>query len=65
NFVMIVRENEKDATHIFSELLKKGIIIRPLNAFGLPHCLRITIGTAEENHLFIDTLKKVLTKVPA
>jgi len=65
NFVMIVRENEKDAAYIFSELLKKGIIIRPLNAFGLPHCLRITIGTAEENRLFIDAFKKVLTKVPA
>ncbi len=65
NFVMIVRESEHDAAFIFSELLKKGIIIRPLNAFGLPQCLRITIGTAEENQLFIDAFKKVLTNVPA
>lgn len=61
NFVTIVRDSEEDANYIYQELLKHGIIIRPLKAFGLPNCLRISIGTDEENQMFIDALKKVLT----
>lgn len=63
NFVMVVRESEDDAQHIYQELLKQGVIIRPLKAFGLPHCLRITIGTDEENRTFIEALSKILVRV--
>lgn len=62
NFIMIVRENEEDVNFIFQELLKQGVIIRPLKAFGLPNCLRISIGAEEENRIFIEKLKLVLTK---
>jgi histidinol-phosphate aminotransferase len=62
NFLMIVRENEEDVNFIFQELLKNGVIIRPLKAFGLPHCLRISIGTDEENHILVEKLKRVLAK---
>jgi histidinol-phosphate aminotransferase len=65
NFVMVVRDSEEDVNHIFQELLKRGIIIRPLKAFGLPHCIRISIGTNEENLMLIDSLKSVLTKTMA
>jgi histidinol-phosphate/aromatic aminotransferase/cobyric acid decarboxylase-like protein len=30
-------------------MLLQGIIIRPLEPQGLPTCLRITVGTAEQN----------------
>jgi histidinol-phosphate aminotransferase len=63
NFVMIVRESEEDVNALFGELLKEGIIVRPLKAFGLPHCMRVSVGTDEENQLFIERLKKVLTRV--
>jgi histidinol-phosphate aminotransferase len=62
NFVMIVRDSEEDANHIYQALLQQGIIIRPLKAFGLPNCLRITIGTDEENEMLVEQLKKVLAK---
>ena len=62
NFVMIVKENEEEANHMFNELLKLGIIVRPLKAFGLPNCIRITIGTMEQNEILIDKLKVVLAK---
>ena len=29
-------------------LRTRGIIVRPVGGYGLPHCLRITVGTAEE-----------------
>ena len=65
NFIMVVRESEDDVNHLFQELLKEGVIVRPLKAFGLPHCIRITIGSEEENELFITKFKKVLAKTYA
>ena len=62
NFVMIVRENETDVNYIYQELLKEGVIVRPLKAFGLPQCLRISIGRDEENRILIEKLKKILEK---
>ncbi|HTK82185.1 MAG TPA: histidinol-phosphate transaminase [Bacteroidota bacterium] len=62
NFVMVTREREEDAMTMYNELLKLGVIIRPLKAFGLPNCVRITIGTDEENRFLLDGLKKVLSK---
>jgi len=60
NFVMLVRKSREDAHVLYDELLKQGIIIRPLKSFGLPHCVRITIGTDEENQLLIEAVKKAL-----
>lgn len=65
NFIMIVRENEEEALTICSELLKLGVIVRPLKAFGLPRCIRITIGTQEDNEILVESLKTVLSKVAA
>ncbi|HZY11044.1 MAG TPA: histidinol-phosphate transaminase [Bacteroidota bacterium] len=62
NFIMVVRESEEDVNFIYHELLKEGVIVRPLKAFGLPHCIRISIGTHEENEILIEKLKKVLAK---
>ena len=39
------------------EFLKsRGIILRRVVSYGLPDCLRLTIGTAEENHAVIAAL---------
>lgn len=60
NFVMIDFGTEEKVNDINSKLLQSGIIIRPLKAFGLPHCLRISIGLEEENKAMISSLKKIL-----
>lgn len=39
-------------------LLSEGIILREMHAYGLPNCLRITIGTEEENLRVLEVLKK-------
>ena len=62
NFVMVVRESEEDVNNIYQALLRGGVIVRPLKAFGLPHCIRISIGTDEENHILIEQLRKILVK---
>lgn len=56
NFVMIVLESEDQARQIFDQLLRRGVIVRPLKATGLPHCLRISVGTEEENEICVEAL---------
>jgi histidinol-phosphate aminotransferase len=60
NFVTIVFKDENEVNRIYQGLLQKGIIVRPLTAFGLPQCIRVTIGTMEQNHTFVDKLKELL-----
>jgi len=43
-----------------SELLKRGVIVRPCTGYDLPEFLRITVGTPEQNARLIETLEYVL-----
>ena len=45
---------------VFLELLKRGVIARPVDNYGLPQHLRITIGTEAENARLIEALNDVL-----
>lgn len=47
-----------DAQTVFDELQKRGIIIRPF----MDSYIRVTIGTHEQNQMFIKKLKQVLNK---
>lgn len=47
---------DKNAKDVFIELQKRGVIIRPI----LENYLRVSIGTMEENKIFIEKLKEVL-----
>jgi|TARA_B100000315_G_scaffold259303_1_gene314828 histidinol-phosphate aminotransferase len=62
NFLLInVKGTNMASSDIAENLLKRGIIIRDCNSFGLgDEYLRISVGKAEENHSLIKTLKKVL-----
>jgi histidinol-phosphate aminotransferase len=60
NFILVDMHDEEKVTQIHEGLLRQGIAIRPLSAFGLPTCFRVTIGRPEENHLFLKALKLVL-----
>ena len=59
NFVMVVLPDAERATQLTQELLKQGIIIRPLASFGLPNCVRISTGTAEDNRRCVDAIQKI------
>jgi histidinol-phosphate aminotransferase len=56
NFVMMVFADGQSAQNVFKGLLARGVIVRPLSATGLPHCLRVSVGTPEENEFFIKAL---------
>jgi len=52
-----VKQNGRD---LFNKLLREGVIVRPVDNYGMPEFLRITIGTENENSRFIQALKKVM-----
>ena len=41
-------------------LKEEGILIRQVGGYGLPHCMRITIGTAEDMRETVDAIKRHL-----
>ena len=50
----------RSGREMFLELLKRGIIVRPVDNYGLPHFLRISIGSQAENARLIEALGTVL-----
>jgi histidinol-phosphate aminotransferase len=53
-----------DATHIYEKLKEAGILIKNLNKPGpLKNCLRVTVGTPEENSAFIAELNKIMQRL--
>lgn len=61
NFVLVKVGNDDGAgARVNLALLKQGVIVRPVGAYGLPQWLRISIGLPEENAIFIEALKKAL-----
>ncbi len=60
NFFMIEFHSEEEAVSLYQQLLMRGVIVRPLAAFGLPNCLRITIGTELQNEILVGALQAVL-----
>jgi len=61
NFVTIVLDTESQVDNLNDKLLRQGVIVRPLKAFGLPHCIRVTAGLEEENEFFARALGKALS----
>ena len=43
----------RDGRQLYDALLHKGVIVRPMNGYGLPHHLRITVGTGAENERLV------------
>ena len=51
----------RDAMPIYEDLLRSGVIVRPIGVYGMPNHLRVTIGLSEENARFIDSLREALS----
>jgi len=57
NFVLVKTGN---GSRVFEELQRAGIIVRPVNNYGLPEWIRITVGIPEQNQRVIQALKRIL-----
>lgn len=61
NFVLVRFPGGADQAVAADAFLKaRGIIVRPVAAYGLPDCLRITIGTADDNEAVIQAMKEFI-----
>ncbi len=59
NFILF--RTERDANMVFDRLLKRGVQIRNFSSQPFLHnCLRVTIGTPQENDVFLEALKESL-----
>lgn len=58
NFVLF--DTRQDALKINHELLKLGVILRPVNNYGFKTELRLSVGTQEENQKAIAAIAKVM-----
>ncbi|MGI9491551.1 MAG: aminotransferase class I/II-fold pyridoxal phosphate-dependent enzyme, partial [Geminicoccaceae bacterium] len=63
NFLLIEFEPEgtKTAAAASTALEKDGIVLRPMVAYGLPSCLRLSIGLEDENAAVLKCLERFMT----
>ncbi|MFA7666138.1 MAG: histidinol-phosphate transaminase [Burkholderiaceae bacterium] len=57
NFVLV---RVGDAAAVYEQLLRAGVIVRPVAGYGLPEWLRVSIGLPEENEKFLTALSSAL-----
>lgn len=58
NFLLV--EFGRRTAQIEADLVARGVVLRPMGGYGLPECLRITVGTADENRRLLAALDEVL-----
>ncbi|MFC3551816.1 histidinol-phosphate transaminase [Lysobacter cavernae] len=58
NFVLV--EFGARTAQVEADLVARGVVLRPMGGYGLSDCLRITVGTAEENRRLLAALDAVL-----
>lgn len=49
---------KQPAAEVSGRLLREGIAVRPLTAWGAPNCIRVTIGTPEQNQALLHAIRK-------
>ena len=60
---LLVRLPVEDAGPVIRELAHRGVYVRHFRnpAFGIADCLRVSVGTPEDNAIFADELQSVLS----
>jgi histidinol-phosphate aminotransferase len=62
NFLMVhLRRNGLAVTQ---ELMRRGVIVRPVANYGFPNSIRVTVGLPHENERFIRALTETLPTIP-
>jgi histidinol-phosphate aminotransferase len=64
NFILLV-ELGRDIEKLWEALVRRGVVVTNAAAFGVPDAIRVTVGTREENQLFVGALEEALLEVPA
>ncbi len=61
NFFLI--RVDRNARDVYEAMLRKGVIIRAMNAYGLPDYIRVNVGKKEENKRFISAFREVMSEL--
>ena len=61
NFFLI--DVKGDGRKLYEHMLHQGVIIRPMQAYGFPNYIRITVGREHENRRFVAALAKSLQEL--
>ncbi len=54
NFVLV---RVGDGARVYDQLLRRGVIVRPMGGYGFPEHVRVTVGTAAENERLVAALR--------
>lgn len=60
NFLLV--DLGREAAPVYESLLRKGVIVRAMGAWGLPRFIRVTLGKPAENRRFVGALSGVLDR---
>lgn len=60
NFILVEFPKEKNSAAANKFLMERGLIVREVANYGLPDCLRISIGLEEDNKAVVAALKEFL-----
>jgi histidinol-phosphate aminotransferase len=58
---LFVQHASSSASGLYAELKRAGILVRYFKSPRIDNCLRISIGSDEECHQLVDSLKLILT----
>jgi histidinol-phosphate aminotransferase len=58
NFVLI--ETGRTAAPVYEKLLRMGVIVRPMAAWGLPTCIRVSVASVQDMPRVIKALDDAL-----
>jgi len=60
SFANFIAFRTSDAKRIFNDLWLRGVLVRDVSAYPrMENCLRVSIGTREENDRFLAALREV------
>ena len=60
NFLLIHFNGAAKAAEADAFLVSRGLILRRVDSYGLPTCLRLSVGSEEANHAFIAALTEFM-----
>ncbi len=60
NFLAVKTGGAEVCEGLCHDMLHRGVVLRPLAAFGFPELMRVSVGTAEENTFFLEALTACL-----
>jgi histidinol-phosphate aminotransferase len=59
NFILV---EVGDGRAVYEDLLRQGVIVRPMNGYGFPRHVRVSVGLEAENHRMIAALERTLAR---